>query len=228
MKRNVTLLLIFLGCFLGTTKAQITKFRPEFYIGGGAGMLFSKVDLVPSVLQTFHQGMYAGVSAKYISEKHLGLIVEANLANRGWTEEYNDNADYSYSRSLTYLEVPFMTHIYFGNDVRFIINIGPQISFLLNDKEDMSQALADDIAGQEAVSPGPNDRYNPSDVKFDYGITGGIGMAFRSGIGDFDVEGRYYFGLGDIFKSSRGDQAYYSRSANRVIEAKLTYYLKIF
>jgi hypothetical protein len=51
----------------------------------------------------------------------------------------------------------------------------------------------------------------------DYGLAAGIGMELKTGIGVFDLEGRYYFGLGDIFTSRRSEQAYFSRSASRVI-----------
>ncbi|WP_298653691.1 outer membrane beta-barrel protein, partial [uncultured Proteiniphilum sp.] len=64
-------------------------------------------------------------------------------------------------------------------------------------------------------------------TRVDYGLVGGVGMAFKTGIGDFALEGRYYFGLGDIFTSRRSDNAYFSRSAFRLIEAKLTYYIRI-
>ncbi len=124
-----------------------------------------------------------------------------------------------------------MTHIYFGNNVRFIVNAGPQISILLNDDPVMNQALADDVAARKSADPdapvgvqyGPFSEMN----RVDYGLIGGIGMELKTGIGDFDLEGRYYFGLGDIFTSRRSQNAYFSRSAHRLIEAKLTYYLKI-
>jgi len=76
-------------------------------------------------------GIHGGMAVKYISEKHLGLIAEVNYSQRGWTEEFDPTDGFSYNRRLNYLELPIMTHIYFGNKIRFIVNIGPQISFLL-------------------------------------------------------------------------------------------------
>jgi hypothetical protein len=58
-------------------------------------------------------------------------------------------------------------------------------------------------------------------------LTGGAGIELKTGIGIFNLEGRYYFGLGDIFNNRRGDNAYFSRSAHRVISAKLTYYIQM-
>ena len=62
--------------------------------------------------------------------------------------------------------------------------------------------------------------------KIDYGITAGMGVEIRTGIGNFALEGRYYMGFGDIYNNKKQDP--YSRSANRVISAKLTYYIKAF
>jgi len=169
---------------------------------------------------------------KYISEKHLGLIAEVNYSQRGWTEEFDPTDGFSYNRRLNYLELPIMTHIYFGNKIRFIVNIGPQISFLLNDDQQMNQSLADDLAERRAANPDAQIGVQYSDFtemnRVDYGLIGGVGMELKTGIGDFNLEGRYYFGLGDVFNSRRSDNAYFSRSAHRLIEAKLTYYIRIF
>jgi hypothetical protein len=225
------LLLILATLCTTALKAQKITFNREFYLGIGGGALSSSVDFVPAIQQSFMTGLHGGLSAKYISENHLGLVAEINYAQRGWTEAFEAGQDFSYSRTLNYLEIPFMTHIYFGNKFRFIVNVGPQISFLLNDDQQMNQALADDVAARQAADPEApiGVQYSPFDAlnRVDYGIIGGIGLELKTGIGDFDLEGRYYFGLGDVFNSRRSENAYFSRSAHRLIEAKLTYYLKI-
>ena len=101
---------------------------------------------------------------KYISEKHLGLIMELNFVQKGWREFFDpeQQPDFAYQRTLSYLEVPFLTHVYFGNRVRFIFNAGPKISFLLGENHEMSSALADDLAAKRAVDPVPyRQRYKP-------------------------------------------------------------------
>jgi hypothetical protein len=206
-------------------------FKSEIYLGVGGGVVSAGLDFMPAIQQSSMMGVHGGLSAKIITEKHLGLITEINYSQRGWTEEFDPGQDFSYSRTLNYLEIPFLTHIYFGKKFRFIVNAGPQISILLNDKQTMSQALADDIAEKQAANPEGQIgiQYGPSDElkRVDYGLTGGVGMELKTGVGDFNLEGRYYFGLGDVFVSRRSKEAYYSRSAHRLIEAKLTYYIKI-
>ena len=63
--------------------------------------------------------------------------------------------------------------------------------------------------------------------RFDYGLLGGLGMALKTPIGDMDLEGRYYFGLADLFSTRKTDKTYLSRSAHRMIEGKLTWYFKM-
>jgi len=96
----------------------------------------------------------------------------------------------------------------------------------------MNQSLADDLAERRAANPDAQIGVQYSDFnemnRVDYGLIGGVGMELKTGIGDFNLEGRYYFGLGDVFNSRRSDNAYFSRSAHRLIEAKLTYYIRIF
>jgi hypothetical protein len=61
----------------------------------------------------------------------------------------------------------------------------------------------------------------PIQKKFDYGITAGAGMELTTNIGHFLIEGRYYYGLSDIYKNSKKDV--FSRSNNGAIVAKVTY-----
>lgn len=62
--------------------------------------------------------------------------------------------------------------------------------------------------------------------KFDWGLCGGPGIELRTGIGSFLLEGRYYYALGDMFNSRKGDT--FSKSSSQIISAKLTYLIPIF
>lgn len=222
-------LLFFLS--VSPVHGQREVFKGEFYLGAGVGGIFSKVDFVPGISLNNKQGFNGGISAKYVSENHLGVIAELNYAQRGWEEKFDTSTGFSYSRTLNYIELPFMTHVFFGDKVRFIFNAGPQISLLMGDSEKMSQALSDNLAARKAADPDARigmQYKGEYDLKpIEYGLIGGLGMEFRTGIGYFDLEGRYYFGLGDIFTSRRSENAYFSRSAFRVIEVKLTYYIRV-
>ena len=62
--------------------------------------------------------------------------------------------------------------------------------------------------------------------KFDYGIVGGAGIELKTKAGNFFIEGRYYYGLADIFNNSKLDD--FGRSANQTITARLGYSIPIF
>jgi hypothetical protein len=63
------------------------------------------------------------------------------------------------------------------------------------------------------------------DNKVDYGIAAGWGLEFSSPIGHILLQGRYYFGLGDLYDNSkRGD---FGRSANQTLMVKMTYLFDI-
>ena len=58
--------------------------------------------------------------------------------------------------------------------------------------------------------------------KFDYGIAAGLGLEYsHPKLGHFILEGRYYYGLGDIYGNSKRD--YFGRSNNNNVIIKLTY-----
>ena len=198
---------------------------------GWSGGRSREYELRTSIPQTLLYSYQGGIAAKYVSEKHLGLITEVNFTRKGWHEKFDAEKEFAYERTLTYIDVPFMTHVYFGDKTRFVFNAGPQISVLIGENAQMNQALSDDVEARRSVDPNApiGVQYAPmSEMKrVDYGLTGGVGLELRTAIGVFDLEGRYYFGLGDIFTSRRKDKAYFTRSAHRVIMAKLTYYIQL-
>ena len=150
---------------------------------------------------------------------------ELNISQRGWKERIEDGSNNTYHRTLNYLEVPFLAHLAWGRErrgVQFFVNAGPQFGFYLGDEE---------VKGGEVwdTSSRPNnviEQYGKEiDNRFDYGILGGLGLELRTGIGNFIIEGRYYYGLSDIYNNSKRD--YFSRSANTTITAKITYLFDI-
>ena len=90
-------------------------------IGVKGGVDFSRVFFNPSVDQKMKMGMSGGFMFRYIEENHFGLIAELNFVQRGWEEDFED-APYNYSRTLNYLELPVMAHIFFGRRGKFFFN----------------------------------------------------------------------------------------------------------
>lgn len=209
-------------------QAQSNTFKPEWNVGVNAGATFSSVDFVPRINMKMLQGKSMGLSIRYVSEKGLGLQAELNYAQQGWKQDFVEtDSIYAYSRSANYFELPVLSHIYFGNKVRFIFNLGPKFSFKVSEKETMNDALTEILGSKDSTKISIRAQYRKKiERNFDYGLVVGTGMEVRTKIGNFVLEGRYYFGLGDLFNSTKSD--YFSRSANRVLSAKLTYFIKAF
>ncbi len=230
-RKIIFVILLLAGVFVSTVNGQ-NEFKKEWNIGVGFGPTFSGVDfrnnygrgISKKSLMQYH----GGISVRYLTEKNLGLIAELNYSQLGWEQDFKDTPQYSHSHTLNYFELPVMTHIYFGRKVRFVFNLGPKIGYLVGDSEDMNQALSDylasgDMGANEMIT---HQYYRKPEKKFDYGIIAGIGVELRTGIGHFMLEGRYSFGLGDIYNNTKAD--YFQRSSNRVMSARLTYYIKTF
>ena len=218
------ILAIMLTLFSMSAVAQVGELRNNFSVGVNAGVNYNNVSITPKIQQSGYIGYAGGLTARYISEKYFAMIcgvqVELNYTQRGWKELIEDGTTNQYSRTMNYLEIPFLTHLAFGRErgVRFFINMGPQIAFLLSENEKMEN--------------GDDDKWNPTyrvneqygkmaEKKFDYGIVGGLGLEVRTKAGNFLIEGRYYFGLSDFYNSAKKD--YFSRSAHNTILGRITY-----
>lgn len=227
MKRILYTLLVVVAMVLNIrpAQAQLGDERHNFAIGGSAGVNMSSVGFQPSIKQGMLMGPTVGFTARYISEKYFAMICgiqgELNISQRGWKEVIEDDTNDTYHRNMTYVEIPLLAHLAWGKDkgngARFIVNLGPQIGFLIGEKEHMSDPW------DPSYRPnGTNQQYGKmAENKFDYGIIGGGGVELRTGIGNFVLEARYYFGLSDFYNSTKKD--YFSRSAHSYICAKLTY-----
>lgn len=227
--KNIGLLMLALLLALPAA-AQLGEERRNFAIGVNGGMNMSNVSFQPKIKQNSLKGMALGVTMRYMSEKYFkmmcGVQLEINYSQRGWDEKIEDESGDTYSRTMNYLEIPFMAHLAFGKDalnrgVKFFFNAGPQIGLFLNDKEKMSEKW------NPSMRPsGVTEQYGkPVENKFDYGIVGGAGLEVSTGIGHFLLEGRYYFGLADFYKNSKKD--YFEKSAHSYIGVRLTYLIDI-
>ncbi len=211
--------------------AQMGEQRHNFSVGVSGGMNYNTVTFQPTVKQKGMMGINGGLTARYISEKYFSMIcgaqVEINYSQLGWDEKFEENGvvinDRSYKRAMNYVQIPFLAHLAFGKEQRgmqFFLNLGPQIGFLLGDSEEFGGNWTDD---QKKARPEYGKKINN---KFDYGITGGAGLELRTKAGNFLIEGRYYFGLADIYNSTKKDD--FSRSANSTISGRITYMFDIF
>ncbi len=224
-----TLLLIVLFCALSVPHAAAQRhYVPHVHVGVHGGMSMSTVSFFPSIKDRMLQGMQFGVAFRYAEERHVGLMAELNLEQRGWAEDLT-GTPLNFSHRTTYVELPVLTHIFFGSRVvKWFINLGPEIGYMISDK--ISSNF--DYMNPSQVTGFPNDNRHLEQMKleisnrFDYGITAGAGVEFvirkRHSL---MLEGRYYYGLGNIFPSAKKD--YFSSSRGSSILVTLGYMFRI-
>lgn len=205
-----------------------THYEGRISVGGKAGVSLSRVNFNPTVQQSMRPGMTAGVMFRYIEEKNFGLIAELNLTQRGWRENFEDK-ELSYSHSFTYVEFPIMTHIFFGNQrVKGFFNLGPELDVMIADGissnfDYHNAATMDyfmlDTRHIEQMTMKVNNR-------LDYGICAGAGMEINiNPKHSLLLEGRFYYGLTDVFPNHKTD--IFSSSNSLGITVTLGYFYQL-
>ena len=191
-------------------QAQSRLDKPEMYLGVTGGATGSMVVFNPAVNQSYLQGYNGGIVFRYIAEKNVGVQAELNYSQRGWKESSG-----LFSKQLNYIELPFMTHIYMGNNNRFFINLGPKIAYLLSEK-----TLVDNTVNSTEVQ-----QITLIQNKFDYGLCLGFGLAFKINRNTLQLDTRAYYALSDIYSNSKKD--YFGNSNNLNVSLNLAWLMQV-
>ncbi|MBQ9556791.1 MAG: PorT family protein [Muribaculaceae bacterium] len=225
MRRIVLILIAAWVAMIGIAQ---THYDGMISFGGKAGASFSRLNFNPNVQQVMLPGMTAGVMFRYIEEKNFGLIAELNMTQRGWKENLEES-DYHYSHRFTYLELPIMTHIFFGNQhVKGFFNLGPEVNVMLGDGIKSNFAYREAAAMEYFI----NDTRHieqmtmPINNRLDYGICGGAGMEVNlNNKHSLLLEGRFYYGLTDVFPNHKTDV--FSSSNSMTVTVTLGYFYRL-
>lgn len=181
--------------FLGTVtvaKAQDKSSNkdsmlPSFGIKGGvnfASVTGGEDFKSPDSRTSFHVGALVEIPVADI----LSIQVEGLYSAQGFKSDFRDTDGDKIEGKLDYINVPVLAKIYIVKGLS--LEVGPQFSFLLNDKID---------------SPFSDDEIELADLglkteKFEFGVAAGI--TFLTDIGLF-ATGRYNYGVTEIFKDSK-------------------------
>lgn len=221
--------------FSASLHAQVGEIRNNFAVGVNGGYIMDKMSFNPTIKQDYHGGMTFGLTMRYTCEKYFSCVcalqTEVNYAQMGWKELIETSTD-TYQRTLNYVQIPFLARLAWGKERRGVMGyivLGPQVGFFLNDKAIRGTSDGSEGWTEQTLYHRPNhvtQQYDlPVQNKFEYGITGGAGMEVNTGIGHFLLEGRYYYGLADVFHNSKKDK--FGRSAHGAIVAKLSYLIDV-
>ena len=113
--------------------AQIGEARNNLSVGINGGVNLNSASFTPTIKQNSLMGITGGLTARYISEKYFAMIcgaqVELNVSQRGWDQLFEtislDANGYevtskdptkTYTRKMTYIDIPFLAHLAFGRD----------------------------------------------------------------------------------------------------------------
>lgn len=226
--RNILAIVVFALLAITPAAAQ-THYVPHMSVGVRGGVDMSNIAFSPKVKQSMLMGANFGFAFTYAEERHVGLRAELNLAQRGWKENFEEHNDaFSYSRTINYITLPVMTHIFFGGrHVKCLFNLGPEFGFMLSD----SRKANFDYNDPQSVPDFPlQNRYVDQmgmkiKNRFDYGITAGIGVEFLiNRWHSIQIEARYYFGLGNIYSATKRDE--FGASRNNTISASVGYFFR--
>ena len=182
------------------------------------------------------------------------IQAEVNYTQMGWEEKILDiddqpvhlhtdpSQDLRYARTMNYVQIPVLARLGWGRErsgFQFFFQVGPQLGIFLNESTDTNMDL-----NNPAFFPGTGQYFAPDyqysnrtsnvvaqdtmaiENKFDYGIAVGAGLEFsHRRLGHFLLEGRYYYGLGNIYGNTKRD--YFARSNFGNIVVKFTYLFDI-
>lgn len=191
----------------GVPAVAQTHYSSNISMGVKGGVDFSRVFFNPSVEQKLKIGAVAGLTFRYVEENHFGLIAEVNFEQRGWSDNIEET-DYKYSRTINYIQIPVLAHIYFGRRGRFFFNAGPEVGFILSE----STSTNFDVT---SISSLPDFPYKgntwaqltePVRQKIDFGISAGLGGEFFANPHhSLYLEARFYYGIGNVVSCGRQD-----------------------
>lgn len=122
-----------------------------------------------------------------------------------------------------------MTHIYFGNNkIKGFINLGPSVGYMISEKITANFDYRNPSAVENFPIANRHVNQMTMDIKnkFDYGICAGGGVEFtvRQKHSIF-IEGRYYYGIGNIFSARKKDE--FSASRGTSIQVTLGYMFRV-
>lgn len=196
MKKLIFSLLALLA--LAPAALAQTHYEGNIFVGAKGGVSLSRVQFNPTVKQKMPVGGVFGFTFRYIEEDHFGLIGELNWEQRGWEEDL-EGSPYNYRRTLNYLQIPVLAHIYFGSKrAHFFVNAGPEIGFMVGESTsaNFDPAQIENIPDFPVKDRQIAEMQLPCDRKVDFGISGGLGCEyFINSRHSLNLEARFIMGL---------------------------------
>lgn len=231
-------LFAFLSLLCVLSLAAQKSFTPSTYLGITAGGAFNRVSFTPYVKQNMLAANSFGVIFRHVSEPHIGVQIEINYAGRGWIE--NRDSLGNYTRNLTVLDIPVTAVFIVGSkNLRFAFNLGPDVTYLLHEKEKISIIDAVYIPdyyrfvhGDKVYPENGNPYYlgyygKPMTQTWSFGFNGGASIEWYSTIGTFAIRASYCYMLTNYY-SLKSDIFYFQESKSQTLNFGISYFIRLF
>jgi len=153
-----------------------------------------------------------GVSEKFSIQQELlfsqsGFIIEDDFELAGEPVDL--------SIKYFYLQIPLLAKLKFGSGPAvFNVFAGPHVGFGLGDIIIQTEVMGEKNSGTQSWD-------DTGYKRFDFGVTGGVGVSFAVGRGNLGIDLRYQLGLSNL--SDDGD----GKSSNRNLQAGLSYLIPV-
>ena len=245
--RKLWILILTVIPFSLFSQARLDK--PEIYLGANVGVTESMVMFNPAVVQGYLQGYNGGIVFRYIAEKNVGMQIELNFSQRGWSESiaktYSTSNNLNIpqngltplaansiglnryvNQTLTKSYVSFYSRQLNYIELPFLthIYIGKKNRFFINLGPKISYLLSESVKTND-LNFTDVQRATPIQTPFDYGLCGGIGFLFNIKGHVIQLDTRANYGLSDVFFNSKKD--YFSRSNNFDLAVNLAYLIQV-
>jgi hypothetical protein len=187
MKKNKIIFIIALIAMGTTTTFAQTENPLRVGVKGGINLSNFRVDDVGD--NNMKVGLNLGLFAKLPVSPSFSIQPELLYSSKGSKLKYDNfiQGEGEYRFNLNYLEMPVLGVFHIGKN--FNIHAGPYVAFLASSNiKDMN-----DDGTIEGVKDIDVDNFN----RFDYGLSGGIGVD----INGFIAGARYNYGLAEVGKS---------------------------
>lgn len=157
-------------------------------------LTISGVDVTPEIKSK--AGFHAGAFLSFKISEKFGLQPEVLYSNQGYKTSFKDSFNqYKVEANINYIAIPIMVKFYPVK--KFNIEVGPQISFLLNHKG---------LVNTQSLSDYYDPAFGNSTAELDYeDITQSIEFGLNTGVSyqiDKNIIGtaRYNFGISNVNK----------------------------
>jgi hypothetical protein len=154
---------------------------------------------------------------EHFSAKNAGVELNIQYLSLGFLQENKNNPEQINETQFEYLKIPILSSFYLGRKGRFLIKAGPHFGYMLS-ANDISRPYSGATPAELPTYGEPADSPN----KFQYGLTGGVGIAKLFGKSTLAAEARFGF---DFSKPEKQNRIFDMNSTN--LEFTLSYLFRV-